>query len=397
STDIKTHVVKLVDPNSTSESTMPIKRNNLYRIVLTKATKLDFDLQVLDWDDEEAEIKHTEVPLILPKNVQDSLNRQLLVYDLFTEYNVKSIDYDTKTVEFFDRHESNDEILTPDVFFSYSELQKKGLLEKDVVFTNGKDSYRIPTAGEVSLLVGSRLDFNVYPEYDGLPFISFDTSNRRYTTLNIEESIYLKNANNNLPDTSRDISEECEYGFSGLSQLKRGRQNLSVTYTDVILQNGEASPEYTDDETVGNIKKYNLAPVYGIRFKGTKQYAAYKWQNIYINNNIRDRGMSIRIKALPQNSNITIDDIVDNCSFWNDNFIEIIIPFSGYCPIRANAYPITRCKTQQASFITTTSYDASYYKRILFEFNATSVTTGGKSSRNTLRLVKVKKAENTAE
>ena len=71
-TDTKTHEVKLIDPDSTTGKTMPIKRNNLYRIVLTKATKLDFDLQVLDWDDEEAEIEHPEVPLILPKNVQDS-------------------------------------------------------------------------------------------------------------------------------------------------------------------------------------------------------------------------------------------------------------------------------------------------------------------------------------
>ncbi|MDE7472018.1 MAG: hypothetical protein K2M68_00370, partial [Muribaculaceae bacterium] len=54
STDIKTHVVKLIDPNSTAGTTMPVKRNNLYRIVLTKATKLDFDLQVLDWNAEEA-------------------------------------------------------------------------------------------------------------------------------------------------------------------------------------------------------------------------------------------------------------------------------------------------------------------------------------------------------
>ncbi|MDE7438275.1 MAG: hypothetical protein K2M93_07300, partial [Muribaculaceae bacterium] len=73
SSDIKTHEISLIDPNSTAGTTMPIKRNNLYRIVLTKATKLNFDLQVLDWDDEEATFEHPNLSLNLPKNVQDSL------------------------------------------------------------------------------------------------------------------------------------------------------------------------------------------------------------------------------------------------------------------------------------------------------------------------------------
>ena len=50
--------------------------------------------------------------------------------------------------------------------------------------------------------------------------------------------------------------------------------------------------------------------VYGLRFKGTKQFAAYKWE--WTSNG----GTTIKIKALPQESNLQLSYIVDNEKFW---------------------------------------------------------------------------------
>ena len=377
STDIKTHVVKLIDPNSTSESTMPIKRNNLYRIILTKATKLDFKVEVADWDDAEPAIEYPELPLYLPKDVQDSLNRQLLVYDLFTDYNVKKIDFDNNTVEFFDNYSFEPEVLKNDKFYSYDELKSKNMLKEGVYFTDANgNKYRIPTAGETMLLVPSTLK-------EG--FALTVRMNEKYSinTNETQEYVYLKNdANNNRSDIDHDITEENEYGFTGLSQLRKGKGITLLTF--------DANSNYTTNEEDIVTRDLNT-PVYGIRFKGTKQYAAYKWECIYLNNIVSNRALSIKIKALPKDTNITLDDdIVDNHSYWKDGYIELIFPLYGYYPVEYNYEQLAHC-TRECSLITSTySKSGGYYDRCLIMSQLTHITTGGAKTRNVLRLVKVK-------
>ena len=75
---------------------------------------------------------------------------------------------------------------------------------------------------------------------------------------------------------------------------------------------------------------YNIAPVYALRFKGTSQYAAYRWETCRIADNPHERYFSIKIKALPADSELTVDDVADNASFWRDGFIEFKFPASGY-------------------------------------------------------------------
>ena len=377
STDIKTHVVKLIDPNSTSESTMPIKRNNLYRIVLTKATKLDFDLQVLDWDDEEAEIEYTEVPLILPKDVQDSLNQQLLVYNLFSEYYVKSIDYDNNTVEFNDNYAYDPKAMTKELFFSYDELEKNGLTDRDAILTNDGVNYRLPTAGELKLLAcdGPALSYSGLAEW---PFFLDDSQQLE----EFQEYVYLKNQVDNKLDTIHDIATENEYGFTGTSQLKRGKVNTLLTYDDNNI--------FTVNPN--DIKKtYNVAPVYGIRFKETKQFAAYKWENIYLNNNINNRGLSIKIKAIPKDADITLNDIIDNHSYWKDGYIELIFPFYGYYPANNREGNYVGV-TLQASIISTTRYKLrnNHFIRLVTTGTVSGLTNGGNDISFLLRLVKIK-------
>ena len=318
SEDVKTHVVKLIDPNSTEGTNRPIKRNNLYRIVLTKATKLAFDLQVLDWDDEEAEIEHPEVPLILPKDVQDSLNRQLLVYDLFTEYNVKSIDFDNKTVEFYDTYEY---LTTP--AYSFNELNDKGLMGADVVLTD-KDGnkYRFPTAGDLQLM--TTMHGNVvsvpFSPYNNNRTVSFITNSSREE---FSEVVYLKNNADNTILRTEDITEENEFGFTGMSYIANGRNSKIYGLT--------SENRYTDVPELMN-ERIVQYPIYGVRFKGTNQYAAYKWENVSINDG-KVHGISIKIKALPDSQltlEETMNDIINNHSYWaDDECINIFVPISG--------------------------------------------------------------------
>ena len=377
STDIKTHVVKLIDPNSTSGSTMPIKRNNLYRIVLTKATKLDFDLQVLDWDDEEAEIEYTEVPLILPKDVQDSLNQQLLVYNLFSEYYVKSIDYYNNTVEFNDNYAYDPKAMTKELFFSYDELEKNGLTDRDAILTNDGVNYRLPTAGELKLLAcdGPALSYSGLAEWP----VFLDNSQQLEE---FQEYVYLKNQVDNKLDTIHDIATENEYGFTGTSQSKRGKVNTLLTYDD----NNIFTVNPNDIKNT-----YNVAPVYGIRFKETKQFAAYKWENIYLNNNINNRGLSIKIKAIPKDADITLNDIIDNHSYWKDSYIELIFPFYGYY-LANNREGNYVGGTLQASIISTTRYKLrnNHFIRLVTAGTQSGLTNGGNDISFLLRLVKIK-------
>lgn len=67
--------------------------------------------------------------------------------------------------------------------------------------------------------------------------------------------------------------------------MKKGAQSEMVHYY-------KAEP---DVEEKGN---YNIAPVYGLRFQGTSQYAAYRWETCQIGGNPLERYFSIKIKAL---------------------------------------------------------------------------------------------------
>ena len=91
--------------------------------------------------------------------------------------------------------------------------------------------------------------------------------------------------------------------------------------------------EEPDDPQKGN---YNIRPVYGLRFKGTSQYAAYRWETCQIADNPLERYLSIKIKALEKDDTQTTIDQVAQEAFWKDGFIEFKFPrfrllFAGEC------------------------------------------------------------------
>ena len=319
-----THTVKFFDSTDPAGKTpLALKRNYLYRIVLTKQLDVSFDITVEDWNTAGA-FQIEDIPF--DKHDQAALNAALKV-NMFTEFNVKSVDLNSKTVNaFYDKLAVSADECPTDSYFTYTELKDAGATAADAVFTgpDGK-KYRLPTEGELNLLMPMYTEEADQPDIDGKkgryhPWWNDNAStNTTYVMVTNEftETIYLKNGVDNLPDQTHSDDTDSEYTLKGQSQLKLGALSETVHYYT-------AEP---DDQEKGN---YNIYPVYGLRFKGTSQYAAYRWETCQINGNPLERYLSIKIKALPADSELTVDDVADNASFWRDGFIEFKFPASGY-------------------------------------------------------------------
>ncbi len=93
-----THTVKFFDSTDPAGKTpLALKRNYLYRIVLTKQLDVSFDITVEDWNTAGA-FQIEDIPF--DKHDQAALNAALKV-NMFTEFNVKSVDLNSKTVNAF--------------------------------------------------------------------------------------------------------------------------------------------------------------------------------------------------------------------------------------------------------------------------------------------------------
>ena len=319
-----THTVRFFDSTDPAGKTpLALKRNYLYRIVLTKQLDVSFDITVEDWNTAGA-FQIEDIPF--DKHDQAALNAALKV-NMFTEFNVKSVDLNSKTVNaFYDKLAVSADECPTDSYFTYTELKDAGATAADAVFTgpDGK-KYRLPTEGELNLLMPMYTEEADQPDIDGKkgryhPWWNDNAStNTTYVMVTNEftETIYLKNGVDNLPDQTHSDDTDSEYTLKGQSQLKLGALSETVHYYT-------AEP---DDPQKGN---YNIHPVYAGRFKGTSQYAAYRWESCRIADNPQERYFSIKIKALPADSELTVDDVADNASFWRDGFIEFKFPASGY-------------------------------------------------------------------
>ena len=317
-----THTVKFFDSTDPAGKTpLALKRNYLYRIVLTKQLDVSFDITVEDWNTAGA-FQIEDIPF--DKHDQAALNAALKV-NMFTEFNVKSVDLNSKTVNaFYDKLAVSADDCPTDSYFTYTELKDAGATAADAVFTgpDGK-KYRLPTEGELNLLlpmwteVADRATVN--KEKDGMyhPYWNDNPSTNTFPLVTVEtpftETIYLKNGVDNYPDQTHSDDTDSEYTLKGESQMRVGAQSEQVIYP-------------TDPGT----SVYNIAPVYAVRFKGTSQYAAYRWESCRIADNPLERYLSVKIKALPADSELTVDDVADNASFWRDGFIEFKFPASGY-------------------------------------------------------------------
>lgn len=380
----KTHEISLIDPSATAGTTLAIKRNHLYRIVLTKAGKLDFDIQVLDWDTDE-DLAYEDIPLILPDDEQEELNKNLMVYDLFTEYNVKSLDTGNKVVTFYDKL-TNDTDLSS--HFNFNTFKNSGIFADDVVFTDVENNtYRIPTIGEAQLLV-PLFDEEYTPE-----MVEYNADNKRIIhsprgRLNVssvysdwfDEKVYLKN-NADLSQNKANIETENQNGFTGASIFANGRQTLEFRVNTTTF-------EFDNNGTY-----ISEGPAYGIRFKGTDQYAAYKWEMQLIPGSMTEYYVSIKIKALKQDSNVTLEDIVDNRSYWSKNYIEYKFPMSGAIKVENNKPTNNIWKKNTFAYImcsTVTNHDGTRATGLGLTYNHFYGMRFSLTSYIPLRLIKCK-------
>ncbi|MBD5233323.1 MAG: hypothetical protein HDS65_03995 [Bacteroidales bacterium] len=386
--------MKLTDPAATAGTALAVKRNHLYRIIITKATKLNFDIKVADWEEEEPYVA-ADIKLNLDPDEQEELNKKLLVYDLFTEYPVKEFDLDNKKVKsFFTSLPTSDGEWPSSSFYLHSELKDKGILSNDAYVTDEDNNmYRMPTAGELQLLVPMfrRLTDLTMPTLpDGSsqtisPNWNYpeDYNYDKYPVTPFPEKVYLKN-NSDLSVLKADITTESENGFIGETILRQGRVK-DILYITPVNQS-----KFVEEPSTNTTINY-IRPIYALRFAGTKQYSAYKWESLPTNGDRTRRYLSIKIKALKEDSNITIDDIVDNHSFWADGYIEVIIPTQG-------AYVKDAKYNPGWGYMLSSSYgpEGSKYSHMIFlttyDTNVNSVSTAYKYP---IRLVKIK--NNAAE
>ena len=246
----KTHTVEFTDANAPAGTPLALKRNYLYRITLSKAYELKFNLEVIDWDEAET----FDVPdLPLDVESQEELNAKLKV-NMFTEYNVKSANLNAKTIaSFYDQLTVSFADCPTDSYFTYTELQTAGLTAADAVLSgpDGKQ-YRLPTEGELNLLLpmwtepAERDDLDnrhwgVYHPWwndnistnnpDNASADTYVMSSKVVSTEGWTETIYLKNGADNYPDKTTNAGEtDGDYVVSGQSWMKIGAQTETVHY-----------------------------------------------------------------------------------------------------------------------------------------------------------------------
>ena len=309
-----------------AQTPVDIERNHLYTVVLgngkpVTTNEVQFTFKVEDWNTVEMPEEIGPGDPLDPES-QQKLNAALKV-NMFTPFNAKSEDLGAKKINsFFDELAVSADDCPTDSYFTYTELKDAGLTAADAVLTDGEgNQYRLPTEGELNLLLPMWTEeadrATVNKEKDGMyyPYWNDNSSTNTFPYVTVEtpftETIYLKNGMDNLPDETHPADPE--YTLKGESQLKVGTQTEQIAYPADLVTN-----------------VYNIRPVYGLRFKGTNQYAAYRWETCKIASDPLERYLSIRIKALhPQDNATTIDDVADE-TFWQDGFIEFQFPASGY-------------------------------------------------------------------
>ena len=384
-----THTVKFFDSTDPAGKTpLALKRNYLYRIVLTKQLDVSFDITVEDWNTAGA-FQIEDIPF--DKHDQAALNAALKV-NMFTEFNVKSVDLNSKTVNaFFDKLAVSADECPTDSYFTYTQLKDAGATAADAVFTgpDGK-KYRLPTEGELALLVPIYTEeadrATVNKEKDGMYHSYWNDNPSTNTfpyvmvTTPFTETIYLKNGSDNQADKTHPDDTDSEYTLKGQSQMKVGALSETVHYYT-------AEP---DDPQKGN---YNIYPVYALRFKGTSQYAAYRWESCRIADNPLERYLSIKIKALKQDDTQTTIDQVAQEAFWKDGFIEFKFPASGYYSPENASNPTPENITSRGLFgycwSSSLWMGGSYARDIGFSLSNASVYHYAPGYRFSLRFVKV--------
>lgn len=338
------HTVELNDPDANGKVPLAIKDNYLYSITLRKGQNVDFELSVNDWNNDNESFESSSIKITdldIDSDTQNELNSQLMV-NMFTDYNVKSLNLSTKQAELFDHLSTDISEYSEDsngAWFSYEQLKNNGLTAKDAIIADKNNSnlkYRLPTAGELGLLVPLDLDI-IYKDY--MPDESYDKQ-RVHATLCLMtskfnyisqvgiasgrafdwiETVAFENHDDGKIFKASEVVND-ENGLISEIHWTVGHKDLKYNYCD-------ANANYCDANQATNT--YTYFPLYAVRFKGTKQYAAYKYEHIFDNDDPSKMYVSIKIKAIPENLDVSVFDVRDNDEYWSKDFKEFRFPCLG--------------------------------------------------------------------
>ena len=225
------------------------------------------------------------------KELTQAEKNALLVANNFVMKNAATVS--STGVTFIESYSTTQDGADVNNYFSYDNLSTAGVLNS--VITSGDDYYRMPTAGELMMLV---------PAED---ILCFNSESLDSPTTTVTETVYLENTSDNCPNESgKTITGESVFNIS----------------TTECYDNGNS--EYP-------LKAY---VVYALRFKGTEQYAAYRYE--YYTMQSDDEGnklnaLKIQIKALGADDETTSIDNVSNEEYWASDYIEVVIPATSFC------------------------------------------------------------------
>ena len=288
---VRTHEIMLKD-SETGEA-RAVQRNHLYRITLHGKYDLKFNVEVLDWNDAES-FEFSDLPfLTYTQFEQEEANNKLRVAK-FMYRTVSSIG-SSNNVTLLTSSSTATSATNLDIWSPSAEFQYDG------------ETYRLPSTGELHLLCPFKI-----PDIDNIKYnqsynVPKFTENVNYTKAYTSGS-YI-GVSGNFLQTNTTFKVPTPYTLTGISELATGEVNSTPYYTGTTFSTSSS----------GNSKE-ELRPVYGLRFKGTDQFAAYKWEVIPGN---KCYYTVIKIKALPKDSRITIEDIVDNVNFWSKGYLEL--------------------------------------------------------------------------
>lgn len=253
----------------------------------------------------------------------DAVLNSYLKVNMFTgSHFAKSLDIGSKTIsEFFSDDVSAISDAPATAYHKFEEFVSGNAIANGVTFSSSDGNYRLATLGEIGLLIPKALNNVIGDQGQMLCFAPFWDDNPTTNTNNTEmvpypfkETFYYTNDESNYEDVSD--SDNCLTG-------------------ETVLKLGDDCTTISGD--------FNIHPVYGLRFKGSDQYAAYRWESCPIDgsgSNDLERYLSIKIKAIRRNdTNTTIEDVANDETFWKDGYIEFKFPTFGYYD--ANADPST--------------------------------------------------------
>ncbi len=308
----KTHTVEFKTPktkDNPKQEQLALKRNHLYRIVLTEKhedLKIVAKIVVEDWNTA-VEFNVEEIPYV------NSATADLLV-NMFTPYEVQNFDIAAKKVVSFNSSMVNAAPATAELqarkYFSFEQLETAQLAGASSGTISGPiagEEYRLPTVGEMNLLfpAGAKKDVTSDPQNPVFSMVLWGENKVPWS----ENKVYIMNPE--AFDETLSLTNDAEGKEDATGVQIKGKSILKRAADGLV----------TDSEA-------QCYPVYGVRFEGTAQYAAYRWENH------PNKYFSIKIKALNPTKDGDLTTAITKVAteeFWKGGgYLEFKLPKSGW-------------------------------------------------------------------